>query len=503
MLDLNAPITIDLPTKRTIDAKWSSYQADIFEFVDLENGNAVVEAVAGSGKTTTIRESMKYINGFSTVTFLAFNRAIADELRTRVPEGVDASTFHALGNKALRSHKPLKLNKRRVQAYIDKKFDDKYKSQFYPARQLIDLARNVGLGLPEMPDFSIENLNWLADDYDLLPFDSGQASIMVGIARSTLLAITRDDITDYDFTDMLYLPLLWNAPFPNFNITYVDEAQDLNMIQHMMLKKICLSTDRLLAVGDTHQAIYGFRGAEAGSMQALREHFNARSFPLSISYRCSRAVVEQAQSLVPHIRATDHAIDGSVSYSSTFPALDTLTNQDMVLCRNNAPLIGFALRMLSRRLPMRFQGNFGDSLLTFINSFKTSNISMFQSRMEAWYENEVERLTSQERWGKLALVRDKYEAIQMLIPHAKSVPDLSDLLARLFEQGDGPIISSIHKAKGMEANRVFFYKPELLPSRYARSLEALQQENNLKYVAITRARNDLIYVSETYDNEEA
>jgi superfamily I DNA/RNA helicase len=56
------------------------------------------------------------------------------------------------------------------------------------------------------------------------------------------------------------------------------------------------------------------------------------------------------------------------------------------------------------------------------------------------------------------------------------------------------MLSTIHKAKGLENDRIFFLCPELIPSKYATQPWQYEQEANLKYVAITRAKQELIYV---------
>lgn len=73
---------------------WSPFQQAIFEFVrNPLAGNAIVVAVAGSGKTTTIVEAMKSVPSTQSTVFLAFNKSIATELQSR---GVNAKTFHSL-----------------------------------------------------------------------------------------------------------------------------------------------------------------------------------------------------------------------------------------------------------------------------------------------------------------------------------------------------------------------------------------------------------------------
>ena len=57
----------------------------------------------------------------------------------------------------------------------------------------------------------------------------------------------------------------------------------------------------------------------------------------------------------------------------------------------------------------------------------------------------------------------------------------------------GPIFSTIHKAKGLEADHVYFLRPDLVPAWWIKEPAALQQEYNLRYVAITRAKQSLTY----------
>lgn len=79
----------------------------------------------------------------------------------------------------------------------------------------------------------------------------------------------------------------------------------------------------------------------------------------------------------------------------------------------------------------------------------------------------------------------------------KDVNTLKERISKIYtdENTDGIVLSTIHKSKGLEADRVFFLNSNLIPSQYAVSQEALYSEYCLKFVAITRARNELIYCS--------
>jgi superfamily I DNA/RNA helicase len=103
---------------------------------------------------------------------------------------------------------------------------------------------------------------------------------------------------------MLYMPVMYGIAFNHYNYIFVDEAQDTNDIQLEILSRLCAPRCRIVAVGDPHQAIYGFRGANADSMTRITERFSCKTFPLSVSYRCPKAVVKEAQRYLQPIEQT-------------------------------------------------------------------------------------------------------------------------------------------------------------------------------------------------------
>jgi superfamily I DNA/RNA helicase len=96
---------------------------------------------------------------------------------------------------------------------------------------------------------------------------------------------------------------------------------------------------------------------------------------------------------------------------------------------------------------------------------------------------------------KMEVLSQKIEVIQCLMIEVDTVKDLKKLIENIFsDEVKGILLSTIHKAKGLENDRIFFLCPELIPSRFATQPWQLEQEQNLKYVAITRAKAELIYV---------
>lgn len=285
----------------------SPQQLSIFDAISRADSNILVEACAGSGKTTTIVEGMKYVSSTAFVqpskVFLAFNKQIAETLKSRCPNDVLCSTFHALGFRALKESGIVERNvkvdggKCRWILYdlLDKNDDD-----FRNILKLVGLLK----GSVNNGEAGEETLNQILEVHDL-SFDNDKKAIALAQKVIEISDSRRDRI---DFDDMLHLAVKFNARFEPRDWIFVDEAQDLNAIQHEIVARLQKSggidryddlphpsPSRLVAVGDPHQAIYGFRGALSDSMSTLARRFSTQTYPLSVSFRCPKAVVREAQ----------------------------------------------------------------------------------------------------------------------------------------------------------------------------------------------------------------
>ena len=470
---------------------WSKYQNDIFDFAKNETDSAVIEAVAGSGKTTTNEEIGRRLNG--PVLYAVFNKAIQMEAQARMPFNVETRTFNSLGHAAVMKNRRRKVNGSKTYGLLKLHYP-KYHELHASTARLVALAKSYGLGRHNGvldPDELQEGMISMSSDYNI-DCDEKDIPLVVKMASHVLIAGSADKILEIDFNDQLWLSVLWDLPLDKYNTVLVDEAQDLSPIQHEMLSRMVTGDGRIIAVGDTHQSIYGFRGADTSSMARLRQHFKATELPLSISYRCARSVVERAQIFVPHIEAADNAIDGEVNFHVPLPPLPDFTPDDLIVCRTNAPMLKLAMRMLRARLPMRVLGTFGDNLKSFIKKFKEKDIKQFHRKLKTWYENEYDAAAALGRSSKLAWLEDRYESLLELSNGCKTVAELLDVLDTLMTPGNGPTLSTVHRAKGLEADTVWILRPDLIPSRWAPPED--QQEKNLHYVAITRAKRVLNYI---------
>lgn len=478
--------------------EWSIYQANIFEFVTKGQGNAVIEAVAGSGKTTTIVEAMRMIPSNRSSIFLAFNKAIAEELKHR---GVNARTFHSLccnvvmratGAVSISGDKLFKLmyaHFREEEAFLYGSF----------CTRLVSLAKQVGIGC--LVPNTLEAWEAIITHHDL-ELDKTDATEERAIEIASELLELSNSANTIDFDDMLYLPILLDLKLPTFYFIFVDEAQDTNSIQRAILRKLMGRLSRLIAVGDPAQSIYGFRGADSLALNRIVKEFNCYRFPLSTSYRCAKSIVEHAHKWVDHIQAADGAPEGVVRKLHDWD-VEMFTSSDLVLCRTTKPLMSLAFRMMRRRIPVTILGReLGDGLIRLIRKAKTNDLETLGAWIDNWSIRESQKALSKMDEAKAASVEDRAACISMMIQgvddEGGDVKRLINIIEDLFTPTrSSTTLSTIHKAKGTEADTVYWLNSSQCPSKWAKQAWQKKQEENLCYVATTRARKSLYLIEES------
>lgn len=479
---------------------WSTYQTAVFNFVESGKGNAIVEAVAGSGKSATIKEAFKRVRGEAI--FLAFNKSIADELKAA---GVNGRTFHSLCMMPVMRAKGARdpeMNKLR-------KLCDHHMSgeevRLYGsfAQRLVGLARQVGIGCL-VPDTEMAWIE-ICEHHDIEP-ESEEAEFGKAIEMARKLLDWSNASKMVDFDDMLYFAVKDGISLPKFDFVFVDEAQDTNAIQRAILRKIMRPGARLVAVGDPAQAIYGFRGADSRSLAMLAQDFNAVRLPLTISYRCPTSVVSYAQQWVSHIEAAPNAPEGVVAELGTKFEVKDFQPADLVVCRKTAPLITLAFRCIRANVPVQVMGReIGQGLKALIKKMNARGIDQLLTKLEAFQEREVEKARAKKDDAKAEAIEDKVGSLVFLINGLKeghrTIPELEKGIDFLFSDKTRAVkFATIHKSKGLEADRVFWLGRSECPAKWARQDWQKEQEVNLCYVAATRAKREL-YTIELSEKE--
>jgi superfamily I DNA/RNA helicase len=481
--------------------KPSKYQLAIQRAFDLTNKNLTINAVAGSGKTTTLLMLLNSVPKNKSCLFLAFNKAIVEELTRRVKprEGLEIMTLHSCGWAAIlrRFGYKSKMKENKALGKVEKalkSFPDipakKRGWFFYMVPKMLDLMR---CNLTPPVD---EEIIKLADYHDLMIDETVDVKV---IKKAFELSVK--DITQFDFTDMIFYPAVDKVcKLKKYDYVFCDESQDFSAAQQQLISLSLARLGRLICVGDEKQAIYGFAGADADSYQNLPS-INGKSFrlPLSVSYRCSKAVILEAQKIVPYIRPYEQAQQGRVDNQAS---LQTLKQGDWIVCRNLKPLVATYLWLMKNKIKSKIKGvEIGEGLIQMIQKIDAKTIPQLHDRLE----NEVDKLYNKladkgvskpNTHPKMDLLRQKIDVLTCLMWEVETVDKLIRLLKSIFsDEVEGIMLMTIHKSKGLENDRIFFLCPELIPSKYATQPWQFEQERNLKYVAITRAKSELLYVT--------
>jgi DNA helicase-2/ATP-dependent DNA helicase PcrA len=307
-----------------------------------------------------------------------------------------------------------------------------------------------------------------------------------------------------DFDDMVWLPVQLGLAFPRTEVLFVDEAQDLDACQHALVR-LMVGEGRMVMVGDPRQAIYAFRGADARSMATLAGHLRGTprglvTLPLTMTRRCPRGHVKLVRNIVPDFESLPGSPMGR--WEENKDASDIVEPGWMVLCRKNAPLLGMAFRLVARNIPVAIQGReIGEGLGRFVDDFEATTAAGLLRKVADYRSDELARLSElDDVEEEVELVSDRCACVSAAASGCTTAADVSAKIRSLFLEVDGRdqgryvLLSSIHRAKGREAERVAILEPETMPSPWARSPGAIEQEENLLYVASTRSKHRLSFL---------
>lgn len=464
--------------------------------------NLFLRARAGASKTTMLCAIAGVLPAAHTFhdgpTFLAFNKAIATELQNRLPAGTKASTFHSFGFGLLRNRFRSKTDSDKYRRFVEEKFKGLRYEEKAHFLAVLDRARNAALAPVDI--IVSGQFDSLVAELGILPEE--MPSELTAHAIADLLARGIDDTSSVDFTDMLYLPYIHGIRARPINFILIDEAQDTNKIQLELLRMMSEGQSSYIFVGDDRQAIYGFRGAYTDAVHRITDQFHItpdRVMPLSVSFRCPTSVIREAQEIVPDIVARDSAPAGLVAECDS--PLQSFPPASLVVCRNNKPLARVAMQLLRIREPFEVLSDFFPRLSKFVTARakETDSTSVLRTRIVAWEEENLEKLPEERHEAIIERSSTLLEIIDGLGEDAL-VRDVITLLGNICNSRGGVRLATIHKSKGLEAEHVFFLRPDLVPSKYATTQDAIRQEMNLRYVAITRAKQSLVYWTPDYGN---
>jgi DNA helicase-2/ATP-dependent DNA helicase PcrA len=531
--------------------KPSPAQEAFYDWVAKGSGNCILNAVAGAGKTTTILNGIAKMQG--KVWFGVYNKKMATEIQDklasrddlvartafRATDRIDSSTFHSLGFGIIRSAagkgNEVVVDEHKVRSIIEQVIQQKEATEQQSRDDLreissaveaiVSMAKNRGFVKPREAGWIARELtdmtdmgNWRAmvDQFDMsesLP--EGREEQACAFARAVLCR-SNQMLTTVDMDDMVYLPLARDmrlAPWHRFDWVLVDEAQDTNPTRRALAMKVMAKGGRLVAVGDPHQAIFGFTGADNDSLEQIRDRFAAQELPLTVTYRCPKAVVKHARQWVDHITAHESAPEGELvemDWSSMLDELSALERKDYretaILCRYNKYLVGLCFKMIRMGLPAKIEGRqIGGSLVKLATRWKSvKTVNGLETKLSEYEDREIKKAKAKEQHDKVDRIVDEVATVRTLIERVRELGQdrVSDLVAVIEDVFADNVASkglitlcSAHKSKGLEWETVYLLgREEFMPSKFARLDWQLQQERNLIYVAVTRAKSRLVEV---------
>lgn len=458
-------------------------QAAVVDSVGTSD-NLLVNAVAGSGKTTTLVAAANAIPMSQPTLAVAFNKSISETFRARMPHHVTCSTFNSLGNRALSSLLRARVFRNKTNEVLKQALRlwprDEQPSNSY---QLLRLAYNYARQVGYVP------ADYFHDTAKLYPVTSEPiATEPLQTYLDIALRISLDQSLDsgtIDFDDQLYLPVILRLRSGTFSRLLVDECQDLNPIQLKLAELHGASgfgkSAKFIFCGDPRQAIYAFRGADADAFNSISESFSCNILPLTFTFRCAKSIVDVAREEVSYITAPETAPEGIVDEAETIAAAD-LSPTSAVICRYNAPLVRASLSMIADGYRPNYLG--GRDLAREIGSI-LKDINDDPANLPNWLLDQQEKAEALRAPGIYSRAVDFAECIQALGPNPRARLD------RVFSEdiNNSLTLATIHKAKGQEYPRVALLEFDEIDRAHG-------QEGNCWYVGVTRAMQHLTFIRE-------
>jgi DNA helicase-2/ATP-dependent DNA helicase PcrA len=487
----------------------------IFAFFTEREDHLVVRARAGTGKTTTIVEAVLRwiaVNPGKTVVVCAFNKRIADELVARFAGyPVVVKTLHAIGFACCRLYRDRLVIEEPKKVAVTRKdaLAQRVCGRAAPDAIVRLVAKLHTLGRETAPHATkLGDLTPTAILHDCEPDQQfermgfGLEYVETKALEAMELAANVQSGDTIDYSDMIFLPCRNGWLMKQWDLGVVDEAQDMTGAQ---LEIALGCSERMVIVGDDRQAIYGFRGADSGSLDRLKAELNADERGLNTTYRCGTTIVKVAQQWVPDFEAGKDNPEGLVSELNSSRLTASAGPGDFILSRTNAPLVPIAMQLLRAGKRTRVAGkDIGRGLVTILRKLKARTVPELLQRIEGWADREVHRQTAkltatgngkrEAIKSKIEAITDQAEMLSALCDGAKNVDEVMVRAESLFSDdglGAAGVItcSSVHRAKGLEANRVFVLRDTLR--------ETTQEEKNICYVAVTRAKKELVWVGDS------
>lgn len=457
-------------------------QTHILNLACTSTDNIMIQALAGTGKTSTL-EMIEGAVLTKPILYMCFNRKIADDATKRMASTTTVRTFNSLGHRiwAKTIGKGFKPEGKKTQEILRLLIDDAAKDE---RRKLWDNFWQICAGVATakcigyIPKGYARTEKRLADEIaledalDEEPDEFTLQWINTVLARS----ITEAYNGHVDFDDQIYMPTLFGGTFPEFPLVMVDEYQDLNPVNHEMVRR--LVKHRLIGVGDPYQSIYEFRGAARGGMASAVKAFGMVECDLSVSFRCPEAIVRHVRWHVPKFKWSKAG--GEVKELKQTQA-SAIPDDATIICRNNGPLFALAMRMLMAGRSVHVAGSdIGPRIVGMMKKLGPLDLGQpaVCHAIDMWLADKLARQSK--------TAHDTAECMRVFASHGQTLELAIAYAEHLMQQRGKLRFTTGHKAKGLEWDTVYHLDPFLCGN--------CEQDKNLRYVISTRSADRLFEV---------
>lgn len=481
----------------------------ILDSVLLDQENIVVQARAGTGKTTLLEDLA--VNTNQKILYLVFNSANAKQARERMPANVTSTTVHSLAWRNMDVFKTFGDKFQNKEKFADRlarlnlpydrggikmmMLTERTVQRYCQSSDLDILSKHV----PEMPD------TWFLDDREINELENTQKTY--GITSKeyinkkeyfSVLAKKRSKKTKTKIVDLAqglwsciinprdtaslyhdhYLKIWANQkPELQYDLIAVDEGQDSN---GLTISLVSSQNAQKIWVGDDFQGIYGWRGA----INALNRVAADKVLPLSQSFRFGPNIAEVANRL---LNITDPDACKITGYNAIKSSIGEIVDLPYtVLCRTNMGILLYCISLVEQGIETRVVGGLLEPIRylrsafhLWLNSTHGENRPVFDPDIAVC-----------ENWKELISLSENDAQAKGAVKTVETFGyDLGGILDELEDGNAGSsrkknvvTLSTVHKAKGLEWDQVKIHSDfsEL-------SADTPQEEINLLYVAVTRA----------------
>jgi len=478
------------------------------------NGRFLLGDFTITHNTSTAVASMKLLPKTEKCLFIAFNKSIADHLneKLKTKPNCTARTTHSLG---------LLMIKRNLGSDIEL---DEYKYRNYIKSNIAELTTTNGeISTRQQVEEYIDNITKLID-YSRFNLAQSEKEIN-DIAQKYSIPVSFDECVvtqkclewgktnteTIDYTDMIWLPVeLMLKPIGlTYDWVYFDEAQDASLCSIQLFLKCIKRGGRFVTILDEFQSINQFAGASEDAYEFLKNYPNTTIFELPISYRCAKSIIRFANNFVKDIFAREDAPEGIIVDNCH---VRDIKEGDMVLCRSKAPLINLYVKLLRKNVNCYIKGqDIGQNLIKELEKIKQDDLARDLDRDGVFVRLFDNLFTERNKLMQTrgldyedatlsSYIMEKYDAINALMILSERYDSKNDLIKHIQEifkeDSMGVCLSTVHKAKGLESENVYILCNSSMPSKLAVHDWEKQQEKNIMYVAYTRAKNKMGFISE-------